>query len=316
LRLIPLLLLLCTAGPIAAQDAPEWARPGTDKATIRLFVRGDDFGNSQSSNLALSAALDAGILGWASVMVVGPWIAETARILERHPNASIGLHLTLTSEWDQLRWRPLLAAIQVPTLVAPDGAFFKNYSLNSDSTQQQLAALDPEVRERLSRIMAADLPDAEEAEAELRAQVSRAMDMGLRIDYIDCHMGVACLPPLRPIMLQLARELCVPIPENGWMGHQEVGFRVEEDAAATARNFRDLLQSLEPGLYRVVTHPAANTPEARSMDSIVGEPEARKRQAILEALQASEIQQVIAERKIELVSVRDLWDYSNCQLKR
>lgn len=316
MRLIPLLPLLFTAVPIAAQDAPEWARQGTENATIRLFVRGDDFGNSQSSNLALSAALDAGILGWVSVMVVGPWITETARILERHPNTSVGLHLTLTSEWDQLRWRPLLSAIQVPTLVAPDGAFFKNYWLNSNSTQEQLAALDPEARVRLSRIMASELPDAQEAEAELRAQVGRAMEMGLRIDYIDCHMGVACLPPLRSIILQLAKELCVPIPENGWMGDEEVGFLVEEDAAATARNFRDLLEALEPGLYRVVTHPASNTPEARSMDSIVGAPEARKRQAVLAALQDSEIQQVITERNIELVSVRDLWDYSTCQLKQ
>jgi hypothetical protein len=52
------------------------------------------------------------------------------------------------------------------------------------------------------------------------------------------------------------------------------------------------------------------------MDSIVGEAEARRRQAILTALQAPEIRQLVANRGIEPVSVRDLWDYTTCQLKQ
>jgi chitin disaccharide deacetylase len=316
MRLVSVLVLLMVAVPAAAQEAPHWARQASDTSKIRIFVRGDDFGSSHSSNIALSEGLDAGVLGWTSVMVIGPWITETIRVLERHPNASVGLHLTLTSEWDQFRWRPILSAAEVPTLLAPDGAFFKNYWRNSSSTQQQLAALEPQTRAQLARIMAEELPVFEQVEAELRAQVQRARDLGLRIEYIDCHMGVACLPELRAIMFELAMELCVPIPEHGWMGHEEVGFRIDEEPAVTIETFRNQLLKLRPGLHRIVTHPAADTPEARAMDSVVGDIEARKRQAVLLALGADEIREVIAERNIELVSVRDLWDNTTCQLKQ
>jgi chitin disaccharide deacetylase len=316
MRAKAILLLFTIAAPATAQQAPSWARGTSDGTGIRLFVRGDDFGTSHSSNTALSESLEAGVLGWASVIVVGQWVTEATRILQRYPEASVGLHLTLTSEWDQLRWGPLLSAAEVPTLLAPDGAFFKNYWRNSSNIRQQLATLEPEAQARLIHIMASELPAPRQVEAELRAQVERAKALGLRIDYIDCHMGVACLPELRAIMFELAAELCVPIPENGWMGHREVGFRIEEDPAATIQNFRDLLLSLGPGLYRLVTHPAADTPEARAIDATYGNSEARKRQAVLTALRADEIRRAIVERGIELVSVRNLWDYEACQLKQ
>ena len=314
-RLVSLLALLTVAVPAAAQETPHWARQASDTSKIRIFVRGDDFGSSHASNIALSEALDGRVLAWTSVIVVGPWITETVRLLEGYPNASVGLHLTLTSEWNQFRWRPILSPSEVPTLLAPDGAFFKNYWRNSPSMQRQLATLEPEIRAQFARIMADELPAFEHAEAELRAQVRRARELGLRIEYIDCHMGVACLPKLRPIMFELAKELCVPIPEHGWMGHEEVGFRIDEDPAATIRNFRDLLLNLRAGLYRIVTHPVADTREARALDSVYGDTEARKRQAVLLALQAGDIRDVIAARNIELVSVRDLWDNTTCQLK-
>jgi chitin disaccharide deacetylase len=315
MRFVAVLVFLTVAAPAAAQEMPHWARHTSDTSRIRIFIRGDDFGSSHSSNIALSEALDSGVLGWTSVMVVGPWIAETVRVLERHPNVNIGLHLTLTSEWDRFRWRPILSAAEVPTLLAPDGAFFKNYWRNSTSTQQQLATLEPHTRAQLARIMADELPVFEQARAELRAQVQRSRDLGLRIEYIDCHMGVACLPELRPIMFELAEELCVPIPEHGWMGHEEVGFRIDEDPMVTIQNLRELLLDLRPGLHRIVTHPAADTPEARATDSVYGASEARKRQAVLLALQSEEIREVIAQRGIELVSVQDLWDSTTCQLK-
>lgn len=261
IRIFPLLLSFAVALPAPAQDAPEWARQSVSSSRIRIFVRGDDCGGSHASNLALSQALDAGVLGWASVLVVGPWINDAVRALEHHPNASVGLHLSLTSEWDQFRWRPILSAAEVPSLVAPDGGFFKNYWLNSRSTQQQLATLERQARVRFARIMAAQLPAAREAEAELRAQVERAKRLGLRIEYIDCHMGVACLPELRPIMFKLAKELCVPIPEHGWMGHQEVGFRIQDDPRATIQYV--YVADVDSAVERAVAHGARVLTPAR-----------------------------------------------------
>src|SRR5690606_10607868 len=88
---------------------------------IRVIVRGDDFGYTHASNEALAPAFERGIMTSASVLVPGPWFAETARILRKHPDCSVGGHLTITSEWNTLRWPPVSPAASVHRFVAPDG---------------------------------------------------------------------------------------------------------------------------------------------------------------------------------------------------
>jgi len=301
-----LVLLSLLADVVSAQSTPAWARsPDSTAQRIRVLIRGDDFGYTHASNTAFQQAAQSGILTSASLMPVGPWFAEAARIARGQPRLSIGLHLTITSEWHPLRWGPLLGADRVPSLVSPDGFFYKNY------WTRNLRDLPAELR----AIRTDQMPEVAEVAAEMRAQVAFAHRQGLRIDYLDCHMGATCLPALRSAMITLAAELCLPIPEHGWMGDTEVGFRVTESADTTIANFRALLDSLRPGLYRVVVHPAANTEELRAADSVDGESEARKRQAILDALLSPEIATVIRRRDIQLVSVGDLWDQRACRLR-
>lgn len=299
--------------PLAAQQHALKPKALNEHKRIRLFVRGDDFGYTHSSNLAMKQAFGAGIMKSASVMVVGQWFAETAAMIRAHPDWAVGLHLTITSEWEQLRWGPVLSAEKIPTLIAPDGYFFKNYWTRDKNAA--LSGMDPSLRIRIEPLLTNVKPNPEQVEAELRAQIKLAQKQGIRIDYIDCHMGAACLKPLLPVMLKLSQELCVPIPEEGLMGEQAVGFRIDEDPGITIKNFRELLLSLKPGLYRVVTHPAEDSPELRAVSIVWGESEAKKRHAVLQALKSEEIKKVIMERDIELVSIRDLWDYKGCKLK-
>ena len=50
-------------------------------------------------------------------------------------------------------------------------------------------------------------PDLQEVERELRAQIERALKSGLKIDYVDYHMGtVMRYPEFREITERLARE--------------------------------------------------------------------------------------------------------------
>jgi predicted glycoside hydrolase/deacetylase ChbG (UPF0249 family) len=309
---IVVFVLLNSALSAAQQSTPE-TRTVKEQKRVRLLVRGDDFGYTHSSNVAMKLAFDAGIMRSASVMVVGPWFAETAAMIRSHPNWTVGVHLTITSEWEQLRWGPVLAAEQVPTLMAPDGYFFKNYwTRNKDAA---LKEIDPAMRARIEPLVTGVTPNPEEVEAELRAQIKLAQKQGIRIDYIDCHMGAACLKPLLPIMLKLSKELCIPVPEEGLIGDQPVGFRVDENPQTTIKNFRELLLALKPGLYRVVTHPAEDSPELRAV-SVAWADEAKKRHAVLQALISPEIRRVITERDIEIVSIRDLWDNRGCRLKK
>lgn len=315
------------AAPLSAQVTPEWAlAPAAARGHgIRLIVRGDDVGCTHSSDVAMEEGFESGVLTSASVFATCPWLAETAALARAHPDWSIGLHLTASSEWDQLRWAPVAPARSVPTLVADDGYLFHSYPhsplsleyLRSppyisswDSTAIPAAAL---LRRR--QLTSDRLPDAGELEIELRAQIDRARRAGLRIDYLDCHMGIACKPGVAQVLVRLAKELCVPIPEDGWMGDQRIPPPLGDDLAARTHQFVGTLDSLKPGLYRVVIHPTTDSQEARAIDSYFGPSWARSGQMDVDVLRSREVRDALRRDGIQLVSVHDLWDYKACRLR-
>ncbi|HYN01519.1 MAG TPA: ChbG/HpnK family deacetylase, partial [Vicinamibacteria bacterium] len=112
---LPLALLAVAA---LAGSAPSRGTAG--ESPIRLVVRGDDMGSSQASNEASIRCFKDGVMRDVEVMAVGPWFPQAARLLREHPGLDVGLHLALTSEWDNVKWRPLTAA---PSLVERDGTF-------------------------------------------------------------------------------------------------------------------------------------------------------------------------------------------------
>jgi hypothetical protein len=270
-------------------------------------VRGDDFGYTHASNAAMAPAFAGGIMRSASVLVTGPWFLETAELARAHPEWTVGVHLTLTSEWDRLRWRPILPVTDVPSLVAPDGFMYGGGYFSPD----------PGLSTAHMPHWAGHPPRPEEVERELRAQVRWAQRNGLRVDYLDCHMGMACAPDLLPIVRKLAEELCLPVPEKGLLGEREAVIRWDEfTVAAGRRGLEGLLRSLEPGLWRLITHPAPDHPELRAIDSEWGPDVAAERGAELALLTDPDLRVLIDELGIELVSVRDVWDYSRCAPKR
>ena len=137
-----------------------------------VLLRIDDIGMNHAINTAIEDVCKTGIPFSASVMFACPWYQEAVEILKKYPNADVGIHLTLTSEWRYYRWGPITGASAVPSLVDSLGYFFKNEDefLKSDFT----------------------LADVEE---ELTAQIERALQSGLKITYMDPHMGVVFLTP-------------------------------------------------------------------------------------------------------------------------
>src|SRR5947207_14391014 len=89
-----------------------------------LIVHADDLGMAHSVNRASIKALETGLVSSASVMIPCPWLPEVAAYFKGHPQTDLGLHLTLTSEWKQFRWGPVLGSQRPPSLVDPDGYFF------------------------------------------------------------------------------------------------------------------------------------------------------------------------------------------------
>ncbi|CAN0341741.1 unnamed protein product, partial [Chrysoparadoxa australica] len=88
---------------------------------VRLVVRGDDMGYSHSGNLAMLRCYQEGIQKSIEVIVPSPWFPEAVNMLEANPGVDVGIHLALTSEWDNIKWRPLT---ECPSITDEDGYFY------------------------------------------------------------------------------------------------------------------------------------------------------------------------------------------------
>ena len=250
-----------------------------------LLVRIDDIGMNHSVNLALAQLAATKMALSASVMFACPWYQEAVEILKQNPQISVGVHLVLNSEWKGYRWGPVLGKDAVPSLVDSVGFFLS-------STDQFLARRY----------------DLGEVERELSAQLERAVRSGLRIDYVDYHMGTAvATPELRAIVERVAAKYRVGISRYfGERYHTMFGVPIAQKETA----FRAHLDSLAPGRTNlVVVHAAQATPEMRvlvdmnnpTQNTARGEPlMALHRQAELQMLLSFD--KVRSARRVALVN--------------
>ena len=117
-----------------------------------------------------------------------PWFTEVAEYAKAHPDADLGLHLTLTSEWKTYRWGPVAPRSSVSSLVGPDGNF---YSTADEFVKH--AKVD-------------------EVEIEVRAQIERAISMGLKPTHLDAHMHTLYkTPEFFRVLLKVSHEYKLPI---------------------------------------------------------------------------------------------------------
>src|SRR6185436_473662 len=148
--LVATLALFLLLTDISAQDKTIAERLGYPRDAKLLIVHADDLGMSHSVNAASIKAFETGLVNSGSIMVPCPWLPEIEAYARKYPEADLGLHLTLTSEWNLFRWGPVLSKDRVPSLLARDGYLY------------------------LTETEAASHADAREAEAEIRAQIDRA----------------------------------------------------------------------------------------------------------------------------------------------
>jgi predicted glycoside hydrolase/deacetylase ChbG (UPF0249 family) len=177
----------------------------------------------------------------ASVMVPCPWFPEAVKILNDNPQVSVGIHLTLNSEWTDYRWGPVLGATTVPSLVDENGYFFHTAA------------------ELFEHGM-----DIGEVESELRAQIEQALRSGLDVDYLDYHMLTAIsTPELRSVVEKLAEEFGVGLSQ--YFGEPSVSlWDVEPDKKLVT--LLDAVERTRPGESTlVVMHLGEETPEMKAL---------------------------------------------------
>ncbi len=87
-----------------------------------LILHADDAASTHAANAAIFECLAAGSLTSASILVPAPWFHEAAAYARAHPEADFGLHLTLTAEYDALRYARRRSARPAATVSAPSAA--------------------------------------------------------------------------------------------------------------------------------------------------------------------------------------------------
>ncbi len=270
----------CLAGLGAAgEDSP-----------IRLIVRGDDIGSSHAANVACIRCYREGIVRSVEVMVPGPWFNEAVQMLRENPGLDVGVHLTLTSEWEKIKWGPVTEA---PSLVDGQGHFFPATGQRRDFPPN-------------TGFLEAG-PKIEEVERELRAQIELARNRIPSLTHLSCHMGTAtATPKLRALVEKLAAEYRLPLGAQG--ARRPPGRFGGKDTTAEQKeaNLTGLLEDLPPGLWLIVEHPGLDTPEMQAIGHLGYENVAADRDGVTRAFTSPRVKEVIRRRGIQLISYGDL----------
>jgi predicted glycoside hydrolase/deacetylase ChbG (UPF0249 family) len=226
-----------------------YAQSAAQDKDVRLIVRGDDIGSSHAANVACIRSYREGIMKSVEVMVPCSWFPEAVKMLNENPGLDVGIHLVLTSEWDDYKWRPLTHA---PSLTDADGYFY------------------PTIWPRKNAPAGTALKDAdwkiEEIEKEFRAQIELGKRKVPHVSHLSFHMGCASWDPkVRELCAKLVKEYDLDInpSEAGVRGFG--GFGDAKTADERIEKFVKRLGELKPGTYLFVEHPGVDTAEMRAI---------------------------------------------------
>jgi len=265
-----------------------------------LIVHADDLGVTHSEDAATEAAFEKGMVNSGSIMVPCPWLSEIADYARSHPDADLGLHLTLTSEWAKYRWGPVAPKDKVPSLLDPKGYLYP--------TEVEAAAhIDPK-----------------EAEIEVRAQVEKAIAFGIKPTHLDAHMGTLFRTgPLFEVLVKVAHEYKIPflmskegpfqapfmkaaIGPNDILIDRMITIGQTVPEAGWAAFYEGAIKGLKPGVTEFIIHLAYDDDEMRAVTA--GHPDwgAAWRQRDFNFFTSTECKKLLEDNNVKLVTWRQI----------
>jgi len=290
-----------------AEDVTYAQRLGWPAGTKVVLFHVDDAGMSYDSNMGAIKALEGGVATSTSVMMPCPWVPQMAAYIKDHPQVDAGVHLTLNAEWKDYRWGPVAGKPAVPGLVDDQGCLWRRVA---DVTGHA---------------------SADEFETEIRAQVDKALAMGLNPTHLDTHMGTCVQPPFVERYLKVGIEKRIPLMIMG--GHMQhvgaeagamkpvmrmlaervwnAGLPVLDDLVTqptTGPQYEQrkqqllaLLTDMQPGVTQIIVHCTAPT---EVFEHISGSGKARE--AELRLMLDPEVRAFIKDKGIVLTTWREL----------
>ena len=256
----------------------------------RLIVRGDDMGFSHSGNEAIIKAYKDGVETSVEIIVPSPWFPEAVKMLNENPSLDVGIHIALTSEWDNVKYRPVS---NCPSLTDEDGYFFPMIWPNKNYPGKALS-------ENKWKI--------EDVEKELRAQIELAKKKIPRVSHISGHMGCYNMSPeVAALAKRLAQEykIDIDLKDHNVKGVSYSGPKGTPEEKILS--FIKMLESLKAGeTYVFVDHPGLDSPELRAIYHIGYEDVAMDRQGVTTAWTDPKVKEAVKKLGIQLISYADL----------
>lgn len=294
------LALFVLAPAASAQNRSLAERLGYPADAKLLIVHADDLGMAHSVNAATIKGFESGLVNSGSIMVPCPWFSEIAAYARANPQADLGLHLTLTSEWTSFRWGPVTSKDRVSSLLDKNGYF------------------------HLTESEAAAKADPKEVELEIRAQIERARAFGIQPTHLDSHMGTLYQnKALFEIFLKVARDYKLPVRvAKAWLGQADslpstlnpddvvidrtLDINPAVAPADWANFYTEAIKKLEPGVTEVVIHLAYDDAEMRGATFDHPNWGAGWRQRDLDFFTSDAFRQLLREQQIKLITWREL----------
>ena len=257
---------------------------------VYLLVRGDDIGFSHAANVGCIESYQNGIMQSVELMPPCPWFPEAVKMLKDNPDLDVGIHLALTSEWDNMKWGPLTDA---PSISDDDGYFYPMVWKREDFPPN-------------TSLQEADW-DIDEIEQELRAQIELALKYVPWATHAGIHMGAANLnDEISAVVAKLKKEYDLDIDMDPYDIKRFGGWGDASTLAERITNFAAALEQLEPGFYLFVDHPGIDTPEMQSIWHTGYENVAVDRDWVTKVFTSEKVKQVIKKNDINLISYKDL----------
>lgn len=294
--------MLLIASPLTtafAQTKTIAERLGYPPNAKLLIIHADDLAVAHSEDAASFDALDRHAVTSASIMVPCPWLTEVADYAKAHPDADLGLHLTLTAEWKTYRWGPVESKDKVPSLLDPSGYLW------------------PEVEPAVRNLK------ADEVERELRAQIEHAIAMGIHPSHLDSHMGTLfARPDLFAVYVKVAREYKLPFlaflgPNTppalaSVLSDKDVLINaiVIADPSVGVANWKDFylnaIQNLKPGVTEIIVHLGHDDAELQAVTVDHPDYGVAWRQRDYDAVTSQEFKKAVEDNHVILIQWKDL----------
>lgn len=270
--------------------------------TTKLAVRMDDMGAFHSVNKAVMDAYTNGIARTVEIMPVASWYPEAVKMLKNTPGLDVGVHLVITSEWENVKWRPLTYC---PSLTDEHGYFLPMMFPNKNYPHKSVKEHGYDIKE---------------LEKEFRAQIERVIADIPWVSHISGHMGsIFFEDEVKEMVAKLAKEYNLAPMDKTQASEHGYEFVSYSDGAygmlkgkhhtlaEKEASFINMIKNLKPGgKYMFVEHPAYDDTEMETVFHIGYEDVGPDRQGVTDLYKSERIKQALETNNVQLVTVNDL----------